>query len=215
MYGRMRGLQHPPEHASHTDWVLDEFERTHPFPRWKCEVMVNDLLICRMKNREERRFGWQVIYHITDTGTSDIRELMAMGDRELDRVVAEEGGSHLGTGVFGHDVPEHFRQQLQESKMDPILINGEEICFDDEKTTRIMKIIVNCAKQRRRVTILYEKANKTVVKRDIAPYSLEGDLLYASDEKDGNKHTKSFKVYSIRSAKKSNKKFRPQWEITL
>jgi hypothetical protein len=201
--------------ATHFEKVLDKFQEEHPYPRWKCEVWMDQLLICRMRSREERRYGWQVIYHVTDCGTHDYEELKTLGDRELDKVVAEEGGSHLGTGFFGNDMPEHFREQIQETDMRAVLINGEEICFDDEKTTRIMEVVSSCAKQHRRVTILYTKTNKTVVKRDIAPYSLEGDLLYATDQRDGNKQIKSYKIYSIKSAKKSNKKFKPQWEIKL
>jgi hypothetical protein len=200
--------------ATHLEKVLDKFDEEHPFPRWKCEVWLDQLLICKM-DLKDRRFGWQVIYHITDCGTHDWRVLMPMGDKKLDKIVAEEGGSSLGTGCFGNEMPQHFRDQIQETKMEAITINGEEFEFDTLKTTNIMKVIVKCARQHRRVNITYRKGDNKIVRRDIAPYSMKDAYLYVTDTRDGNTKIKSLKIYSIVSAKKSLHKFKPQWNIEL
>lgn len=187
-------------------------KKRNPYPLWKGIVLTGEYIICRMLEKEST--GWRVMYHITETGTKDWESTGKLAKKELKRIVDEEGGTIEGITYDYVFIP-HFQEQLGETDTDAIEINGEEVCFETDKATKIMVTIVKCARQHRRVTILYKKNTGKVVERNIAPYSMKDDYLYATDERDGNTKIKSFKIYNIRSAKRCLHKYRPQWEVKL
>lgn len=200
--------------ATRIEVVMDEYDDNHPYPRWKIIVYGDKLLVCKLTKQE--RHGWQVDYLLEDCGTYTWTELNRLAYKELEKVVEEEGGSSVGV-EFEHpgELCQHFMDQIQENKMEAVLINGEEYQFDTEKTTRIMKTIVKCANQKKRVNISYKKGDSKVVRRDIAPYSMKDNYLYVTDTRDGNEKIKSLKIYNIISAKKCVRSFKPKWDIEL
>lgn len=194
--------------------VLDKWDDEHPYPRWKVIVYLDKLLVCKM--REHEPTGWRVDYIIEDCGSSEWTVLGRMAWKELDKIVEEEGGSSCGV-EYEHpgDLIPHFADQIQESDMEAVTINGEKYQFDTLKTTDIMKTIVMYARLHIRLDIAYRKENNRVVHRDIAPYSMKDAYLYVTDTRDGNEKIKSLKIYNIISAKKTLRKFKPQWDIKL
>lgn len=185
-------------------------KKRNPYPLWKAIVLTGEYIICRMREKEPT--GWRVIYHVTELGTKDWKSTAKFAKKCLEQIVSEEGGSNQGVEYDNEFIP-HFQEQLGETDTESVEINGEEVCFETDKATKIMQTIVKCARQHRRIAIVYKKSNGRIIKREIAPYSMKDDFLFATDTKDGNTRIKGFRIYNIRSAKRCLHKYRPQWEI--
>lgn len=96
-------------------------------------------------------------------------------------------------------------------------VNGMQCGFETKALRNRMTLICKASQNKRRVTIKYLKATGVVVTRLVAAYSynFNSGLLYVTDTRHGNKKIRSYKVDKIKSAKLSNKKFKPEWEIKL
>lgn len=86
----------------------------------------------------------------------------------------------------------------------------------------IRLVIIECAVNKKYMTITYQRRNNVIRKYKIAPYSYRyrnspklgrSKALYAYDFDD--KHIKSFYVKSIKAATRTTSNFTPKWQIEI